>query len=170
MWGSCLRGSWPAWNIFRAQPPRNAPTTTTKIIVTKVGLSIITLSPSPAPDQFRRSTPKTLTTRRVKVPPDRGGSRRPLLRCGRREAGYIDRIREEEGQGTKSHTRGWQSMRNAAYYRDQAERARRLADGVPGQSDVRKSLRYIAQNYDEVAEDIEQGVIEVRHPELTPQI
>jgi hypothetical protein len=61
-------------------------------------------------------------------------------------------------------------MRDAAYYREQAERARRLADGVPGHSDVQNSLRHMALNYDEVAEDIEQGAIEIRHPELTPQI
>jgi hypothetical protein len=68
------------------------------------------------------------------------------------------------------HAGGSQSMRDAAYYREQAERARRLADGVPGHSDVQNSLRDMAQNYDEVAEDIEQGAAEVRHPELTPQI
>jgi hypothetical protein len=59
--------------------------------------------------------------------------------------------------------------RDAAYYRKQAERARRLADGV-AHSDVQKSLRYLdlARNFDEVAEDIEQGATEMWHPEMTP--
>jgi hypothetical protein len=59
---------------------------------------------------------------------------------------------------------------DAGYYREQAERARRLADGVTPHSDAQKSLRDMARDYDEIAEDIEQGAIEVRHPELMPQL
>jgi len=58
-------------------------------------------------------------------------------------------------------------MEDAAYYRDQAARARRLARG--GRTDVEEMLSRVAQDYDDLAEDLENGAIEIRHPELMPQ-
>jgi hypothetical protein len=60
-------------------------------------------------------------------------------------------------------------MMDAAYYRDQAARARRLAEDV-GNREMQEQLKRIAVDYDEIAEDIELGAIEVRHPELMPQL
>lgn len=54
------------------------------------------------------------------------------------------------------------------YYRRQAERARRLANSQTN-PEVQDILRRVAQDYDEIADDIEGGVVEVRHPELLPQ-
>jgi hypothetical protein len=58
-------------------------------------------------------------------------------------------------------------MHAAPYYRDQAARARRLADHVTGE--VHKTLRQLAQDFDEIAEDLERGAVEIRHPESMPQ-
>lgn len=60
-------------------------------------------------------------------------------------------------------------MMDAGYYRQQAARARRLADGVSNQ-EMQEQLRRIAIDYDDIAADLEQGAIEVRHPELMPQL
>ena len=37
------------------------------------------------------------------------------------------------------------------------------------QIDVRDTLRQTAQDFDDIAEDLETGAVEVRHPELLPQ-
>ena len=37
------------------------------------------------------------------------------------------------------------------------------------QIDVRDTLRRTAQDFDEIAEDLETDAVEVRHPELLPQ-
>jgi hypothetical protein len=58
-------------------------------------------------------------------------------------------------------------MHEAAYYREQAERARRLANHADGE--MYASLLRIAQDFDDSAEDLEVGAIEIRHPELLPQ-
>jgi hypothetical protein len=58
-------------------------------------------------------------------------------------------------------------MQDAAYYRAQAARARRMARGQ--RADIEDSLRQIAVDYDDIAEDLESGAIEFRHPELMPQ-
>ena len=60
-------------------------------------------------------------------------------------------------------------MMDAGYYRQQAARARRLADGVANQ-EMQEQLKRIAIDYDDIATDLEQGAIEVRHPELMPQL
>ena len=60
-------------------------------------------------------------------------------------------------------------MMDAGYYRQQAARARRLADGVTNQ-EMQEQLKRIAIDYDDIAVDLEQGAIEVRHPELMPQL
>ena len=59
-------------------------------------------------------------------------------------------------------------MHDPGYYRDQSERARRLARSIT-RSDVVAQLQRMAQDYDDIAEDLELGAIEVRHPELMPQ-
>jgi hypothetical protein len=56
-------------------------------------------------------------------------------------------------------------MHAAEYYREQAQRARRLAEAVH-QSDLRKILRSAAHDFDEIADDLDGGAVEIRHPEL----
>jgi hypothetical protein len=58
-------------------------------------------------------------------------------------------------------------MQDAPYYRDQADRARRLARGM--RDDVEEMLLRVARDFDDIAEDLERGAIEIRHPELMPQ-
>ena len=60
-------------------------------------------------------------------------------------------------------------MQEASYYRDQASRARRLARGVTDR-EVADQLARTAEDYDDIAEDLERGIIEVRHRELMPQL
>lgn len=60
-------------------------------------------------------------------------------------------------------------MMDAGYYREQGARARRLADAVTDH-EMRDQLRRIAIDYDDIATDLEHGAIEVRHPELMPQL
>ena len=57
-------------------------------------------------------------------------------------------------------------MHDPSYYRDQAERARRLARSVTDRERAKGILSEVAREYDEVAEDLESGAIEIRHPEL----
>jgi hypothetical protein len=59
-------------------------------------------------------------------------------------------------------------MRTSNYYREQAARARRWADEVR-QRELGDLLSRVAVDYDHVAEDLERGLVEVRHPELMPQ-
>jgi hypothetical protein len=59
-------------------------------------------------------------------------------------------------------------MHSAEYYRRQAARARRMADLVH-QPEFEEMLRTAAQDYEDIAEDIDLGAIEIRHPELLPQ-
>jgi len=61
------------------------------------------------------------------------------------------------------------AMMDAGYYRQQAPRARRLAAGIANQ-EMQKQLTQIATDYDDIATDLERGAIEVRHPELMPQL
>ena len=57
-------------------------------------------------------------------------------------------------------------MMEAGYYREQAGRARRLATGIAGHPEVSRQLHDMAQDYDELAADIDSGAIGVRHREL----
>jgi hypothetical protein len=59
-------------------------------------------------------------------------------------------------------------MRDASYYRSQAERVRRLSM-VPSDRATQDTLQQMARDYSEIAEDLERGAIEIRHPELMPQ-
>jgi hypothetical protein len=59
-------------------------------------------------------------------------------------------------------------MYDASYYREQAERALRLARGT-NDSETQETLKRMARDYTDIAEDLESGAIEIRHPELMPQ-
>jgi len=59
-------------------------------------------------------------------------------------------------------------MHPASYYRERAQHARDLASRVY-QPDLLDVLRQAARDYDDIAEDLERGAIEIRHPELMPQ-
>ena len=59
-------------------------------------------------------------------------------------------------------------MQNARYYREQAERAWRWAGSI-GDPELRKMLERLAQDYEDIAVDLELGAIEIRHPEILPQ-
>ena len=58
-------------------------------------------------------------------------------------------------------------MHDPSYYREQAERARRLAARTHAEIDA--TLLRMAQDFDEIAEDLEKGAVEVQHPERMPQ-
>jgi hypothetical protein len=58
-------------------------------------------------------------------------------------------------------------MQRATYYREQAERARRLARHSTG--DVHQTLNRLAKDFDEIAKDLENGAVEIVHPERMPQ-
>jgi hypothetical protein len=60
-------------------------------------------------------------------------------------------------------------MQDIGYYREQAARARRLARCVVD-AGVAKALRQAAQDFDDIAADLEAGAIEVRHPSRLPQL
>jgi hypothetical protein len=60
-------------------------------------------------------------------------------------------------------------MIDANYYRQQAARARRLAEAV-GDREVQDHLSRTATDYDDITTDLERGAVEVRHPELMPQL
>jgi hypothetical protein len=55
------------------------------------------------------------------------------------------------------------------YYREQAEHARRLA-GLTHQSEMIEMLERMAEDFEDIARDLETGAGDVRHPELLPQL
>jgi hypothetical protein len=59
-------------------------------------------------------------------------------------------------------------MHAPSYYREQAEHARRMAR-LMHQPDVTETLLRMAQDFEDVAYDLETGAVDVRHPELLPQ-
>jgi hypothetical protein len=56
-------------------------------------------------------------------------------------------------------------MGSASHYRERANHLRQLAERT-WQGDLEALLLRVAQDYDEIAEDLEAGATEVRHPEL----
>ena len=58
-------------------------------------------------------------------------------------------------------------MQDPPYYHEQAERAQRLARSQTNR-EVEGLLLRMAQDYEDLAEDLENGAIEIRHPELLP--
>lgn len=59
-------------------------------------------------------------------------------------------------------------MQDPQYYRSQAEMAQRLAEQI-NNPEVAASLLKMAQDYRDIAEDLENGAIEIRHAERMPQ-
>jgi hypothetical protein len=59
-------------------------------------------------------------------------------------------------------------MHPPEYYREQAAHARRLSK-IVHQAELREKFERFANDYDDIAEDLENGAIEIRHPELLPQ-
>jgi hypothetical protein len=59
-------------------------------------------------------------------------------------------------------------MQQASYYREQAARARRLAAQAADRAIV-ETLRRLAGDFDDIAYDLENGAIEILHPERMPQ-
>jgi hypothetical protein len=57
---------------------------------------------------------------------------------------------------------------DVSYYWHQAERARRFAM-EPTDRETKERLRQLAQEYVDIAEDLERGADEIRHPELRQQ-
>jgi hypothetical protein len=53
-------------------------------------------------------------------------------------------------------------------YRAQAERARRLSEGTTT-PDIADTLAMMAWDFDDIAEDLESGAVEIRHRERMPQ-
>jgi hypothetical protein len=60
-------------------------------------------------------------------------------------------------------------MHSAKYYREQAAHARELS-GKVHQDELREKFERVAEDYDDIAEDLETGAVEIRHPELLPQL
>jgi hypothetical protein len=56
-------------------------------------------------------------------------------------------------------------MQQSSYYRQQSERARRLALDQTSREAAGHLIR-LAQQFEEVAEDIEAGSAKIRHPDL----
>jgi hypothetical protein len=59
-------------------------------------------------------------------------------------------------------------MHSAEYYRGQAARARRLSRGID-RREVVDVLRKMAEDYDDIADDLLDGAVQIRHPELMKQ-
>jgi hypothetical protein len=57
-------------------------------------------------------------------------------------------------------------MDRAPRYRELADHARQLAQ-ASWQDDLAEMLRCLARDFDEIADDIEAGATEVRHPDLS---
>ena len=79
--------------------------------------------------------------------------------CNKNKPGYWDR-----GEPLRCCT----VMDTALYYRRQAAIARRLAAKVTDEGAV-EILEQAAKDYEEIAEDLETGAAEIRHPDLTQQ-
>jgi hypothetical protein len=59
-------------------------------------------------------------------------------------------------------------MDAAAYCRARAKEVRQLAETTLEDA-LRESLRAMARDYDELAEDLDNGATAVRHPDLLPE-
>ena len=58
-------------------------------------------------------------------------------------------------------------MHEISYYREQAERAKRLSYRTTDR--VSEALASAARDFADIADDLERGAAEVRHPELATQ-
>jgi hypothetical protein len=59
------------------------------------------------------------------------------------------------------------AMHDAAYYRHRAERVRQIARLSSGS--VYDELMWLARDFEDIADDLLYGAVEIRHPELMPQ-
>jgi hypothetical protein len=59
-------------------------------------------------------------------------------------------------------------VQDASYYRGQADRAYRLARAQTNR-ELEDLLLRVSRDYRDIAEDLETGAIDIRHPELMPQ-
>ena len=59
-------------------------------------------------------------------------------------------------------------MHTAGYYRSQAVHARRLLKHLVDERAC-KALEHLARDFEEIAEDLERGLVDIRHPERLPQ-
>ena len=59
-------------------------------------------------------------------------------------------------------------MHPPSYYREQAEHARRLAS-LAHQPEMMAMLQRMAEEFEDIAYDLETGAVDVGHPELLPQ-
>jgi hypothetical protein len=63
----------------------------------------------------------------------------------------------------------WWNMQSADYYRKQAVKAERLAFFL-GDAQAKAELEKMAGDYRDIAIDLEDGAVEVRHPARMPQL
>lgn len=59
-------------------------------------------------------------------------------------------------------------MQSPTCYREQAARARRLANSI-NHLETRAALMSVACDYDQIAVDLERGLIDIPHPSRLPQ-
>ncbi len=59
-------------------------------------------------------------------------------------------------------------MQSASYYRQEAARARRLARTI-NHPEAHEALERMSRDYDDIAEDLDRGAIEITHPSRLPQ-
>jgi hypothetical protein len=59
-------------------------------------------------------------------------------------------------------------MQSAKYYRRLAAQAQRIAL-LSTDREVTNLLKKLTVDYNDIAEDLERGLIEIKHPELLPQ-
>ncbi len=59
-------------------------------------------------------------------------------------------------------------MQSSRYYRQHAERERRLSQGISDRRVVAILIR-LARDYDDIAIDLDSGAIDIVHPERLPQ-
>jgi len=60
-------------------------------------------------------------------------------------------------------------MQSVSYYLEQAEKAERLAILITDRA-TKTELGKMAQDYRDIAEDLQSGAVEIRHPEQLPQL
>jgi hypothetical protein len=60
-------------------------------------------------------------------------------------------------------------MHNPQYYRAQADMAERLANQI-NNAEAAASLLRMVLDYRDIAEDLENGAVEIRHAERMPQL
>jgi hypothetical protein len=60
-------------------------------------------------------------------------------------------------------------MADGSHYRERADHLRRLAE-MTWQHDLEMSLRSLARDYDETADDLEAGASEIRHSEFLSEV